>query len=87
MAKNTTPAPKTGNQPVAKAAATANAPACGNSTVTPHVAPEKIAQRAFEKWLSRGCTHGCDKQDWHEAELELKSELAKKGNATTPSRR
>jgi hypothetical protein len=45
-------------------------------TTTPPVAvpQEKIAQRAYEKWLKRGCTHGNDRQDWLDAEAELKAE-------------
>lgn len=47
------------------------------SPTTPPVAvpQEKIAQRAYEKWLKRGCIHGNDRQDWLEAELELKAEF------------
>lgn len=38
------------------------------------VSHEKIAMRAYEKWLKRGCPQGSDKQDWHEAERELQEE-------------
>jgi len=38
---------------------------------------EKIAMRAYEKWLKNGCPHGCDRQHWMEAEDELKAELAR----------
>jgi len=50
---------------------------------------EKIAQRAYEKWMKRGCTHGCHAQDWNEAEAELKAESGSgaKHGATTPARR
>ncbi len=45
------------------------------SAATGHSIPqEKIAQRAYEKWMKRGCTHGCDMQDWKEAEAELQAE-------------
>jgi Protein of unknown function (DUF2934) len=41
------------------------------------IPPEKIAMRAYEKWLKRGCTHGHDMQDWIEAEAELRTELSR----------
>ena len=40
---------------------------------------EKVAARAYEKWLGKGCKHGNDTQDWLEAEAELKAELARNG--------
>jgi hypothetical protein len=43
---------------------------------------EKIAQRAYEKWLKRGCTHGRDVQDWTEAEAELRAEMRSGGSGT-----
>jgi len=55
-------------------------------TPTPMTAPpmpgvavprEKIAMRAYEKWLKSGCQHGCDYQHWIEAEAELKAELSR----------
>jgi hypothetical protein len=47
---------------------------------------EKIAMRAYEKWCKRGRPHGTDRQDWLEAEAELKAEFARTGG-TTPHRR
>jgi hypothetical protein len=44
---------------------------------TPAVPHEKIAMRAYEKWLKSGCQHGCDRQHWMEAEQELKAEMAR----------
>jgi hypothetical protein len=44
---------------------------------------EKIAMRAYEKWVKRGRTHGSDLQDWVEAENELRAELAKTGSHST----
>jgi hypothetical protein len=38
---------------------------------------EKIAMRAYEKWCKRGRPHGSDKQDWVDAENELKAELGR----------
>jgi hypothetical protein len=38
---------------------------------------EKIAMRAYEKWCKRGRPQGTDKQDWAEAEAELRAESRK----------
>ncbi len=38
---------------------------------------EKIAMRAYEKWVKRGQQHGNDLQDWVEAENELRAEMTK----------
>jgi hypothetical protein len=43
----------------------------------PGVPRDKIAMRAYEKWLKSGCRHGCDQQHWLEAESELKAEMAR----------
>jgi hypothetical protein len=40
---------------------------------------EKVAMRAYEKWLKRGCTHGNDVQDWIEAEAEVRAEMQRSG--------
>ena len=40
---------------------------------------EKIAMRAYEKWVKRGRPHGSDVQDWVEAENELRAEMTKSG--------
>jgi hypothetical protein len=45
---------------------------------------EKIAMRAYEKWCKRGRPHGTDKQDWQEAEAELRAE-ASRGSSSPPS--
>jgi Protein of unknown function (DUF2934) len=42
---------------------------------TTSIPREKIAQRAYEKWCKRGKPHGTDKQDWTEAEIEIKAEM------------
>ena len=42
-----------------------------------HVPHEKIAMRAYEKWCKKGRPHGTDKQDWMEAEQELRAEVSK----------
>ncbi len=48
---------------------------------------EKIAQRAYEKWMKRGCAHGCDMQDWTEAEAELRAESGHSSTHGTPMSR
>ena len=55
-----------------------------NSVKVPH---EKIAMRAYEKWCKRGRPQGCDKQDWLEAEAELRAEMARTGNVPHTQRR
>jgi hypothetical protein len=55
----------------------------GQAQQIPH---EKIAMRAYEKWCRRGRPHGTDKQDWLEAEQELRGE-ATRGGSGTPGRR
>ena len=62
--------------------------------VTPTPAPqttpvkiphEKIAMRAYERWVKRGRPAGTDVQDWIEAEAELRAEMSRStstGNAT-----
>ncbi len=42
---------------------------------------DRVAQRAYEKWMRRGRQHGNDKQDWFEAERELLAEQARLNNA------
>jgi hypothetical protein len=49
----------------------------GTTTTTSSVPHEKIAMRAYEKWLKSGCPHGCDRQHWLEAEQELRAELSR----------
>ncbi|HZY87454.1 MAG TPA: DUF2934 domain-containing protein [Gemmataceae bacterium] len=51
-----------------------------NQVKVPH---EKIAMRAYEKWVKRGRPHGQDVQDWVDAENELRSELSKSGSQST----
>jgi hypothetical protein len=38
---------------------------------------EKIAMRAYEKWIKRGRPMGTEMQDWLEAENELKTEMSR----------
>jgi hypothetical protein len=48
---------------------------------------DKIAMRAYEKWCKRGRPHGSDRQDWLEAEAELKAEMSRTGAVPTTTRR
>jgi hypothetical protein len=36
---------------------------------------DKIAMRAYQKWVQRGCPQGSEQQDWLEAEAELRREM------------
>jgi hypothetical protein len=36
---------------------------------------DQVSKRAYEKWCKRGRPHGTDKQDWYEAEAEIKKEM------------
>jgi hypothetical protein len=57
-------------------------------TTTPFKVPhDKIAMRAFEKWVQRGRPQqGTDLIDWLEAEAELKAEFNRNPTATTHRR-
>jgi hypothetical protein len=58
----------------------------GSSSTATRVAPvtspspseEMIAQRAYQKWLERGCPRDTEVQNWLEAEAELKAELSER---------
>ena len=50
------------------------APPASKSAPIPH---DKIAMRAYEKWVKRGQPQGSEVQDWLEAEMELKTEYSK----------
>src|SRR5438309_1679037 len=59
-------------------------PSSSSTSKVPH---EKIAMRAYEKWCKRGRPQGTDRQDWVEAEAELRAELGRSsGSSTTASR-
>jgi hypothetical protein len=45
---------------------------------------DKVAARAYQKWMQKGCPHGQDQQDWLEAEAEIKAEMAR-GNSRKQS--
>jgi Protein of unknown function (DUF2934) len=64
-------------QPTAKPVANTN------SVKVPH---ERIAMRAYEKWMKRGCPQGTALQDWVEAEAELVAEMSR-GSSMPSARR
>jgi DUF2934 family protein len=37
---------------------------------------DKVASRAYQKWLEGGRPYGCDQQHWREAEAEIRAEMA-----------
>jgi Protein of unknown function (DUF2934) len=45
--------------------------------------PEEIRQRAYEIHIERGGIHGCDLDDWQQAERELR-ERYKKNKGESP---
>jgi Protein of unknown function (DUF2934) len=61
-------------------------PPMAQPTTPVKIPHEKIAMRAFEKWCKRGQPHGTDKQDWLEAEAELRAEILRSSGGT-PNRR
>jgi hypothetical protein len=65
---------------------TPNAPT-SQTTTSVRVPHDKIAMRAFEKWCKRGRPHGTDRQDWLEAEAELKAEQSRTGSVPSTTRR
>ncbi len=67
---------------------TATATPQPKQTTTMHIPQEKIAMRAYEKWCKRGCPQGgTDRQDWFEAEIELRQELGRGQGQTSQARR
>ena len=64
--------------------ATVTAPSASAQTSLPQ---DKVAMRAYQKWLQRGCKHGNDKQDWMDAEAEVRAEMMKGGTAQSQTRR
>jgi hypothetical protein len=63
-----------------------SSPTSHPSTSTVKVPHEKIAMRAYEKWVKRGRPQGTAEQDWMEAENELKAEYARTSGSHTPRR-
>ena len=69
--------PTTGKTPAPAQAVKTTQPSTQPSPTTPKLPCERIAQRAYEKWMKRGCVHGFDQQDWTDAEKELMLEQSK----------
>jgi Protein of unknown function (DUF2934) len=59
----------------------------GMSMPSMKVPHDKIAMRAYEKWCKKGRPHGTDRQDWLEAEAELRSEMSRTGSVPSTTRR
>lgn len=55
------------------------------ATSTVKIPHEKIAMRAYEKWVQRGKKPGTAQQDWQEAEAELRAEYARGSTGSTPT--
>ena len=49
-----------------------------SATTGPKITHDQIARRAHEIWVQQGCSHGRDRENWFEAERQLKAELAGK---------
>ncbi len=45
-----------------------------------HSSPEEIRRRAFEIHIERGGIHGCDLDDWLQAERELENRAHKRNS-------
>lgn len=45
------------------------------SRISPQDLEHRIRERAYFNYLNRGCTSGCQHQDWLEAERQVKKEL------------
>ena len=46
------------------------------ATTSVKITQEQIARRAHEIWVKQGCGHGRDRENWFEAERQLRAELA-----------
>lgn len=56
------------------------------SNAAPNGAPSteaRIAERAYERWMSRGCPAGDDLRDWFEAQAELQARGGAAASAKT----
>ena len=47
------------------------------STITIGISEERIAARAFQLWMARGCPVSDGSEDWFAARAELEAELAR----------
>jgi Protein of unknown function (DUF2934) len=62
-------------------------PATAQGAASVKIPHERIAMRAYEKWVQRGRPQGTDLKDWIEAEAELLKEAARGGTTATPTAR
>jgi hypothetical protein len=68
--------------------ANVSTPTVTPSTPSLQISHEKIAMRAYEKWCKRGRPKGSsEKQDWLEAEAELRMEMNRTGTPQPAMRR
>jgi DUF2934 family protein len=51
----------------------------GQSSHERSLSTDRIAKRAYERFVARGCTHGSDREDWAAAERELVAEQPRNG--------
>jgi hypothetical protein len=66
---------KTAEAPIAMASELAT-PGQATATISPEIAalnPEEVRRRAYEIYVGRGCTNGCEMDDWLEAERQLRN--------------
>ncbi|HYV07882.1 MAG TPA: DUF2934 domain-containing protein [Blastocatellia bacterium] len=65
--------PKTARRKNATAEVPVSAPSEEEAPLRGEPSTEEIARRAYEIFLERGGAHGCDSDDWLQAELELRA--------------
>jgi len=46
-----------------------------DSSATVEMNPQHVAERAYRRWVERGCPLGSPDQDWFDAERELRALL------------
>jgi hypothetical protein len=51
-----------------------------SNIVIRHVGDVEVARRAYELFLTRGCQHGHDVEDWLQAERELQGQIGVEGS-------
>jgi hypothetical protein len=51
---------------------------------SPEITDGQIATRAYEIWLESGCPEGADRENWLEAEHQLRDQLTSPHEATAP---
>jgi len=56
--------------------AASSAPSATATAAPPALAHEKIAERAKAIWKAKGCPAGRDRENWLEAEAQLRKELS-----------